>query len=162
MFVLLFLSLFPTNSLSQSNPKICLDSICFTGSWITTNKGIKFASFQGIKYGQAPIGKLRFKSPQARNCFLKILMFFSLNHPVTEHQILNNKCQSKSFVFEKGRGLTVCFFFFKLRWQQKTLAYLWFWLLIWYLFTSWSNEKNDSAIVARLICTMRSDLEGTL
>ena len=111
MFVLLFLSLFPTNSLSQSNPKICLDSICFTGSWITTNKGIKFASFQGIKYGQAPIGKLRFKSPQARNCFLKILMFFSLNHPVTEHQILNNKCQSKSFVFEKGRGLTVCFFF---------------------------------------------------
>ena len=111
MFVLLFLSLFPTNSLSQSNPKICLDSICFTGSWITTNKGIKFASFQGIKYGQAPIGKLRFKSPQARNCFLKILMFFSLNHPVTEPQILNNKCQSKSFVFEKGRGLTVCFFF---------------------------------------------------
>ena len=71
MFVLLFLSLFPANSLSQSHPKVCLDSICFTGSWITTNKGLKFASFQGIKYGQAPIGKLRFKPPQARKIFLK-------------------------------------------------------------------------------------------
>ena len=71
MFVLLFLSLFPANSLSQSNPKVCLDSICFKGSWITTSKGIKFASFQGIKYGQVPNGKLRFKPPQASKYFFK-------------------------------------------------------------------------------------------
>ena len=111
MFVLLFLSLFPANSLSQSHPKVCLDSICFTGSWITTNKGLKFASFQGIKYGQAPIGKLRFKPPQASKLFLKTHMFFSFDLLVTENQILNTKCQVKVFVFEKRGGQAVCFFF---------------------------------------------------
>ena len=115
MFILLFLSLFPANSLSQSNPKVCLDSICFTGSLITTNKGLKFASFQGIKYGQAPIGKLRFKPPQASKTLLKKPhIFFSLDHTVTENQM-----PGEVFVFEKRIGNAVCFFF-KLRCQQKT------------------------------------------
>ena len=72
MSVLFFLIFFLENSLCQSNPKVCLDSICFTGSWITTNKGLKFASFQGIKYGQDPVGKLRFKPPQASKTFLQL------------------------------------------------------------------------------------------
>ena len=144
MFVLLFLSLFPTNSLSQSNPKICLDSICFTGSWITTNKGIKFASFQGIKYGQAPIGKLRFKSPQARNCFLKILMFFSLNHPVIEHQILNNKCQSMYFLsFQFWPHLF-------LNWNDKKNMSWHLVFGIYILVTSRSKEKNNYFQIIKL------------
>ena len=114
MFVLLFLSLFPANSLSQSNPKVCLDSICFTGSWITTSKGLKFASFQGIKYGQAPIGKLRFKPPQASESFLKTHMFFSLDLSVTEKPNTKHQMLDKVFVFEKRKGQAVCFFF-KLR-----------------------------------------------
>ena len=110
MFVLLFLSLFPANSLSQSHPKVCLDSICFTGSWITTNKDLKFASFQGIKYGQAPIGKLRFKPPQASKLFLKTHMFFSFDLLVTENQILNPKCQVKVLVLKREEARLSAFF----------------------------------------------------
>ena len=55
-------------------PIVCLntnENVCYNGSWKTT--GIEnhgqydhnaiYASFQGIQYGQAPIGDLRFKAP---------------------------------------------------------------------------------------------------
>ena len=51
---------------TQDEPLVCLEvgGACYQGSWIESEKGNKFASFQGIKYGIAPIGSLRFKSPQ--------------------------------------------------------------------------------------------------
>ena len=49
----------------EDGPTVCLDSgQCFQGSWMTTSKGNRFASFQGIRYGQPPTGELRFKSPR--------------------------------------------------------------------------------------------------
>ena len=143
MFILLFLSLFPANSLSQSNPKVCLDSICFTGSLITTNKGLKFASFQGIKYGQAPIGKLRFKPPQASKTLLKKPhIFFSLDHPVTENQM-----PGEVFVFEKRIGNAVCFFF-QIEMSTKNNNFnIHSVFSIWFLFNSRSNEKKNRSIM---------------
>ena len=57
---------FPILVLSQDKPTICLEQgACFEGSWIdSTSTSTKFASFQGIRYAQPPIGELRFKSPQ--------------------------------------------------------------------------------------------------
>ena len=47
-------------------PSVCLeDGPCYKGSWMTTSSGTKFASFQAIRYGQAPLGELRFRSSLA-------------------------------------------------------------------------------------------------
>ena len=49
---------------SQLLPTICvLGSACYQGSWLN-GTNTTFASFQGIRYAQPPVGKLRFKSPQ--------------------------------------------------------------------------------------------------
>ena len=70
--ILFLLCLFPLLSHGQTTPPtICLGTTCFTGSWIYTSKGLKYASFQGIKYAKAPIGNLRFKPPQVKNCYNK-------------------------------------------------------------------------------------------
>ena len=49
----------------EIQPTVCLEDSgdCYRGSWSTT-KDIGFASFQGIRYAQPPIGDLRFKPPQ--------------------------------------------------------------------------------------------------
>ena len=61
IFSLFFVSL----TKCQSPPTICLEQgACYLGSWATTDKGTKFASFQGIRYAQPPISDLRFKPPQ--------------------------------------------------------------------------------------------------
>ena len=47
----------------QNNPTICLESgACYEGSWKIYGN-LKYASFQGIRYAQAPVGNLRFKLP---------------------------------------------------------------------------------------------------
>ena len=45
----------------------CLENqnVCYQGSWKDTPQGTQFASFQGIRYAEPPIGNLRFKSPVA-------------------------------------------------------------------------------------------------
>jgi len=49
---------------AESEPTVCLDEgVCFHGSWIKTS-GQEFSSFQGIRYGKAPTGELRFRKPQ--------------------------------------------------------------------------------------------------
>ena len=47
--------------------KTCFDNqnVCYQGSWKDTPQGTQFASFQGIRYAEPPIGNLRFKSPVA-------------------------------------------------------------------------------------------------
>ena len=64
-FLLFFL---PVLANSQEQPTICIDQgTCYKGSWISLNNSsssARYASFQGIRYAQPPIGKLRFKSPQ--------------------------------------------------------------------------------------------------
>ena len=48
----------------EIQPTVCLEDSgdCYMGSWST--KDIGFASFQGIRYAQPPIGDLRFKPPE--------------------------------------------------------------------------------------------------
>ena len=56
-FVSIVLILFQfTNA---QNPEVCLQDtkICYKGSWLQTDSGQEYASFQGIKYAQAPIGQ---------------------------------------------------------------------------------------------------------
>ena len=49
---------------AQDSPKVCNDKgTCFKGSLIEPG----LATFQGIRYAQAPIGDLRFKSPLLNN-----------------------------------------------------------------------------------------------
>ena len=51
---------------AKVNPNVCLETgACYEGTWyLDVNDGVSaFASFQGIRYAQAPIGKLRFKPP---------------------------------------------------------------------------------------------------
>ena len=46
------------------NPKVCLDNgACYIGSWYQTRNGVKFASFQGIRYAVSPTQTLRFRRP---------------------------------------------------------------------------------------------------
>ena len=53
---------------SQEFPTVCLEQegTCYKGSWLSSpsNDNIRYATFQGIRYAQPPIGELRFKSPQ--------------------------------------------------------------------------------------------------
>ena len=51
---------------TTTKPMVCSKTTCFAGSWIFTNRGVKYASFQGIRYAEAPVGKLRFKPPKVR------------------------------------------------------------------------------------------------
>ena len=47
----------------QNTPTICLETgACYEGSWKIYGT-LKYASFQGIRYAQAPVGNLRFKLP---------------------------------------------------------------------------------------------------
>ena len=48
------------------SPSVCLENgPCYEGSWMITSSGTRFASFQAVRYGQAPVGELRFKSSLA-------------------------------------------------------------------------------------------------
>ena len=50
---------------AEDPPQACLDSgTCYKGSWQSTSSGVRFASFQGIRYAKAPVGDLRFRPPQ--------------------------------------------------------------------------------------------------
>ena len=61
--ILIFL--LPILSLAQEMPMICLNSgACYQGSWLISNAGNQYASFQGIRYAEAPIGNLRFRPPK--------------------------------------------------------------------------------------------------
>ena len=47
--------------LGENKPITCLNhGACYIGSWVE-DQSARYASFQGIKYGQSPIGNLRFK-----------------------------------------------------------------------------------------------------
>ena len=53
--------------LAEEYPTVCLEQegTCYKGSWLTSpSNNVRYATFQGIKYAQPPIGELRFKSPQ--------------------------------------------------------------------------------------------------
>ena len=54
-----------TVSFSQESPLVCLDTTgtCYQGGWYSTSE-IQFASFQGIRYAQPPLGNLRFMPPK--------------------------------------------------------------------------------------------------
>ena len=44
------------------SPIVCLRSsanVCFEGTWLVTSKNNQYASFQGIRYAQPPVGELR-------------------------------------------------------------------------------------------------------
>ena len=59
--------MFPILSTSQKLPTICLDNnVCYEGSWQSLVNS-RYASFQGIRYAQPPIGELRFKDPLPYN-----------------------------------------------------------------------------------------------
>ena len=52
---------------SQEFPVVCLEQdspTCYKGAWLTSPSNIRYATFQGIRYAQPPVGELRFKSPQ--------------------------------------------------------------------------------------------------
>ena len=38
---------------------------CYQGAWLNSSIGTLYASFQGLRYAQAPVGQLRFKPPKA-------------------------------------------------------------------------------------------------
>ena len=61
MKLLLFLLILPKLlTQGQSQPTICLNQgACYLGSWAATDKGKKYANFQGIRYAQPPIDDLR-------------------------------------------------------------------------------------------------------
>ena len=61
MYILLIVVLFLPHLISSETlpPTICLfGNNCYQGAWIV-GSNTTFASFQGIKYAKAPIGKLR-------------------------------------------------------------------------------------------------------
>merc|ERR1711936_1564653 len=54
----------PIISFCQDLPTICLQKgACYQGSWMDSLNS-KYASFQGVRFAQPPIGNLRFKSPE--------------------------------------------------------------------------------------------------
>ena len=64
-YLLLFLQLLTLIFAEQ--PEICIElengSSCFLGSTSLTEKGTRYASFQGLRFAQPPVKDLRFKSP---------------------------------------------------------------------------------------------------
>ena len=49
-------------SKTKNGPIVCLRSnanVCFEGAWMETSKNNQYASFQGIRYAQPPVGELR-------------------------------------------------------------------------------------------------------
>ena len=45
----------------NDQPEICLEgNTCYLGSWMFTDKNTKFATFQGIRYAEPPLGNLRY------------------------------------------------------------------------------------------------------
>ena len=49
-------------SKTKNGPIVCLISNasgCFKGAWMETSKNNQYASFQGIRYAQPPVGELR-------------------------------------------------------------------------------------------------------
>ena len=63
---IIYLSALLTTISSQESPLVCLDTAetCYQGGWYPgpiTN----FASFQGIRYAQPPLGNLRFMPPKS-------------------------------------------------------------------------------------------------
>merc|ERR1712156_537520 len=59
----LIFSIIPSLILADS-PQICLENkACYIGSWATTKNDNSYASFQGIRYAQPPVGELRFRPP---------------------------------------------------------------------------------------------------
>ena len=86
--LILFLLYILSQGQITTKPMVCLKTACFAGSWIFTNRGVKYASFQGIRYAEAPVGKLRFKPPKVRIRLLTgqiskqryKLLFYNKNH----------------------------------------------------------------------------------
>ena len=66
---ILFLLFLPGIVLSKTLPKVSiLEGACsYQGSWLD-GANTRFASYQGIRYAQPPIGNLRFKPPQPYYC----------------------------------------------------------------------------------------------
>ena len=63
--ILLFLVPILVLSKTKNGPIVCLRSsanVCFEGSWMETTKNNQYASFQGIRYAQPPVGELRLVS----------------------------------------------------------------------------------------------------
>ena len=62
---LIFHTLLWSQVWGQDLPSVCVDQgACYSGSWLTGSKSnATYAAFQGIRYAQAPIGKLRFRPP---------------------------------------------------------------------------------------------------
>ena len=52
--------------------EICInDDECYIGSTLVTDKGNEYASFQGIRFAQPPVGKLRWSTcPLVAFCWL--------------------------------------------------------------------------------------------
>ena len=63
--VFILIMSFPFFIDAKDNPNVCLETgACYEGSWWYVDDDVAdFASFQGIRYAQAPIGNLRFKPP---------------------------------------------------------------------------------------------------
>ena len=60
--ILLFLVPSLVLSKTKNGPIVCLRSnanVCFEGAWMETSKNNQYASFQGIRYAQPPVGELR-------------------------------------------------------------------------------------------------------
>ena len=74
---------------TNANPTTCLQSqgACYQGAWMKTTKNNMFASFQGIRYAQSPVGELRyrpvFKKPtfhtifNQRKCLILLIQSWS-------------------------------------------------------------------------------------
>ena len=62
---LCLLALFGGTASQTCRPLACLESgTCYQGALNSTSSGVQYAAFQGIRYAEGPIGKLRFKPPQ--------------------------------------------------------------------------------------------------
>ena len=108
--ILFLLCLLPLLSHGQTPPVICLGTTCFTGSWIKTDKGVKYASFQGIKYAQAPVGKLRFKPPEvSKNVFCKKIsckngLFSTLSKAISciSYKLFQTKSKLQAYTYNEA------------------------------------------------------------